>query len=50
MQLDAEDEEHAYYRPPVIQTTAGTSEQGESRMSGETQVEAASSIATTEDD
>lgn len=50
MQLDAEDDEHAYYRPPVQQQFAtGSGEQGDGRLSGETQV-AASSIATTEDD
>lgn len=51
MQLDAEDDEHAYYRPPVepSASSATTGEAGDNRLSGETQVEAAS-VATTEDE
>lgn len=48
MQLDAEDDEHAYYRPPV-EPAASAATSGDNRLSGETQVESAS-VTTAGDD
>ncbi|KAF4619017.1 hypothetical protein G7Y89_g14830 [Cudoniella acicularis] len=48
MQLDAEEDENAFYRPPVEPTTRPS---GERRMSGETAVDShAAAIATAEED
>lgn len=46
MQLDAEDDADAFYKPPVI-PFAGSSSDDPGRLSGETQVEAAA-ITTAE--
>lgn len=51
MQIDAEDDEHAYYRPPIEPTTsAGAESGGNSSLSGETYVEAASAAAPGEEE
>jgi len=49
MQLDAEDEEHAYYRPP-LEPAASTSAPADNRLSGETRVETASVVTAADED
>lgn len=51
MQIDAEDDEHAYYRPPVEPTTSAGAESGDnSSLSGEMYIEAASAAVPGEEE
>ncbi len=49
MQLDAEDDENAFYKPPVIPLPSELPQPAAERLSGETQVEAAA-IVTADDE
>ncbi len=44
MQLDAEDDENAFYKPPVIPLPSELPQPAAERLSGETQVEAAATV------
>ena len=48
MQLDAEDDDQSFYKPPVAPAATQAPNEGDQRLSGETQVEAAP--ATGDDD
>lgn len=50
MQLDAEDDEHAYYRPPIEPAASASAAPAGPRLSGETQVEAASAATADDED
>lgn len=51
MQIDAEDDDHAYYRPPVEPAALANTKPGDNQSSlGETQVGAASVAVTVEDE
>ncbi len=49
MQLDAEDDENAFYKPPVIPLPSESGQATDERLSGEPQIEAAATV-TAEDD